>query len=149
MDYYLIKGFSPALIWKMSCSSLRSSSIVSFFSILSFLSSFFLFLGPHLQPMKVPRLGVESELELLATATATVMPDPSYVCDLHHSSHQTWILNQLSKARDQTHILMDISHVLNPLSHNRNSHISSFLTSPRSSWFSFPCALFIDLKLLN
>ena len=27
---------------------------------------FFLFLGPHLQPMEVPRLGVESELQLPA-----------------------------------------------------------------------------------
>ena len=32
------------------------------------------------------------------------MPDPS---DLHHSSRQPRILNPLSKARDQTRILMD------------------------------------------
>ena len=35
------------------------------------------------------------------------MRDPSHVCDLHHSSWQCWILNALSKARDQAHILMD------------------------------------------
>ena len=42
------------------------------------------FLGLHLQHMEVPSLGVESEL--LAYTTATAMPDPSRVCDLHHSS---------------------------------------------------------------
>ena len=44
----------------------------------------FVFLGPHLQCMEVPRLGVE--LVLLAYAIATAMPDLGYVCDLHHSS---------------------------------------------------------------
>ena len=34
--------------------------------------------------MEVPRLGVESELQLLAHATATAVWDPSHVCDLHH-----------------------------------------------------------------
>ena len=32
---------------------------------------FFVFLGPHLQQMEVPRLGIESELQLLAYTTAT------------------------------------------------------------------------------
>ena len=56
--------------------------------------------------MEVPRLGVQSELQLLAYASATAMPDPSSACDLHHSSRQCWILNPLSEARDQTHNLM-------------------------------------------
>ena len=59
--------------------------------------------------MEVPRLGVQSELYPLATATATAMWDPSHVCDLHHSSQQRQIPNPLSEARDQTHILMDPS----------------------------------------
>ena len=33
------------------------------------------------------------------------------VAGLHHSSQQRWILNPLSKARDQTHVLMDTSRV--------------------------------------
>ena len=61
--------------------------------------------------MDVPRLGVESELQLLAYTTATATPDPSYVCNLHHSSGQCQILNLLNKARDQTRILMDTSWV--------------------------------------
>ena len=48
----------------------------------------FIFLGLHPKHMKVPRLGVKPELQLLAYATATAMPDLSYVCDLHHSSQQ-------------------------------------------------------------
>ena len=62
----------------------------------------FAFLGLHSQHMEVSRLGVESELQLLAYITATATPDPSQVCNLHHSSWQCWILNLLSKARDRT-----------------------------------------------
>uniref|UniRef100_A0A8D1M8R1 Cystathionine beta-synthase n=1 Tax=Sus scrofa TaxID=9823 RepID=A0A8D1M8R1_PIG len=36
--------------------------------------------------MEVPRVGVESELQLPAYTTATATSDPSRVCDLHHSS---------------------------------------------------------------
>ena len=49
---------------------------------------------------EVPRLRVESELQLLTNATATAMWDRSQVCDLHHSSWQHRILNPLSEARD-------------------------------------------------
>ena len=80
---------------------------------------FIFFLGPHLQDMEVPGLGVESELQLLAYTTAIAMPDPSCVCDIHHSSRQRRILNPL--ARDGTRILMNISCILNLLSHNGNS----------------------------
>ena len=56
--------------------------------------------------MEVPRLGVESELQLLAYATATVMWDLNRACDLYHSSQQHRILNPLSEARDRTCILV-------------------------------------------
>ena len=52
--------------------------------------------------MEVPRLGVQPELQLLAYTTATTTPDPSSVCDLHHSSRQRRILNLLSEASDRT-----------------------------------------------
>ena len=67
----------------------------------------FVFLG-HLE---IPRLGVKSELQLLACATATATPDLSCICDLHHSSWQHQILSTLTEARDQTLILMDTSQV--------------------------------------
>ena len=71
----------------------------------------FVFLGPHLQHMEVPSLEIELELQLPAYTTATAMPDPSHVCDLHHSSWQHRILNPLSEARDRTHNLMVPSRI--------------------------------------
>ena len=53
-----------------------------FFIFKVFYFYFFVFLGTLLWCMEVPRLGVKSELQLPATATATAMPDPSQVCDL-------------------------------------------------------------------
>ena len=61
--------------------------------------------------MEVPRLGVESELQISACATATATQDLTRVFKLHHSSQQPPILNPLSEARNQTHILMDINQV--------------------------------------
>jgi len=43
--------------------------------------------------MEVPRLQVESELQLLAYTTATATRDLSHICDLHHNSQQCKILN--------------------------------------------------------
>ena len=60
--------------------------------------------GPHLQHMKIPRLGAESEQQLLASATVTATPDLSCV---HDSLWQCWILNPLSGARDWICNLMD------------------------------------------
>ena len=61
--------------------------------------------------MEVPRLGVESELQLLPYTTATATWDPSHICSLHHSSQQCQIHNPPSKARDQTHNLMVPSRI--------------------------------------
>ena len=58
--------------------------------------------------MEVPRLAVERELQLPVYTTATATRDPSRICDRHLSSQQCQILNPLSEALDQTHILMDI-----------------------------------------
>ena len=77
-----------------------------------------------LQHMEVPRPGFELELQLLATATATT--DLSCICDLHHSSWQHRILNPLGGAWDPTHVLVDTSRVLNPLSHNESSLMCPF-----------------------
>ena len=61
--------------------------------------------------MDYPKLGVESELQLMAYAIATAMPDLNCICDLHHSSPQCWILNPLREARGQICFLMDTSWV--------------------------------------
>ena len=60
-----------------------------FFALILFL---FWFLGPHLRHMEVPKLGVQSELQLPA------VPDSSCICDLQHSSLPRQILNPLSRA---------------------------------------------------
>ena len=79
----------------MGLPEIRSMASISFFYL-------FGFLGPCLRHMEVPRLGVESELQLLY---------PSCVCDLHHSSRQRQIPNTLSKARDRTRVLRNASWV--------------------------------------
>ena len=61
--------------------------------------------------MQVPRLGVESELQLPAYTTPTATQDLNCVFDLHHSSLQCWILNLLSKVRDRTYLLTNTSQV--------------------------------------
>ena len=66
---------------------------------------------PHLQHMEVPRLRVQSELQLLAciTATATRIRAPSVTYPTAHSNAGS--LSPLSEARDQTLVLMDPSQV--------------------------------------
>ena len=58
--------------------------------------------------MEVPKLGIESELQMLACTTATAMQDLRHICDLHECRQ---ILNPLSEARDQTHHLMVPSRI--------------------------------------
>ena len=79
------------------------------FIIYTFL--FFFSFGLYLWYMEVPRIGVKSELQPPAYTTAIATWAPTCDCNLHHSSLQRWILNPLSEARDQTHILMDTSWV--------------------------------------
>ena len=73
--------------------------------------------------MEVPRLRIESELQL-AYATAAATPDPRGLCNLHCSWQQHQIFNPLIEARDPTHTLT--CHVLNPLSHSGNSKFKYF-----------------------
>lgn len=83
------------MLFSIVCNSTYATHLTGFF--------FFGFLGPHLpRHMEVPRLGVKSVLQLPAYTTATARPDPSHVCDLHHSSRQCQIPNPPSEARDQT-----------------------------------------------
>ena len=64
----------------------RVSKFPLFF--LKFFFFFFVFLGPHPWHMEVPRLGIESELQLLTYATAAAIPYPSMsvICTTTHGS---------------------------------------------------------------
>ena len=79
--------------------------------------------------LEVPRLGVKSELQLLAYAPATAISDPpdlSFIFELHCNSWRHQILNPLSGARNQTCGIMDQLDLL-LLSHNRDSTLVLFL----------------------
>ena len=56
-----------------------------------------LLLRTHPCHLEVSLLGVLLELQRPTYATATAMPDPSLICDLHHSSQQRWIFNPLTE----------------------------------------------------
>ena len=112
------RGQPDRLLGKTPSWSASETCFTDFFFPFFF---YFYFLELHLWHMEVPRLGVESELQLLACAKATAMPDPSLICDLHHSSWQHQVPNPLREGRDRTHILSDASPVVNPLSHNGHS----------------------------
>ena len=113
---WLLFLLQPSQVWEGWSSFLaqrRSSCYIRHtpsLQVTQFLFLFF-FLGLHLWHVEVPRLGVKSELQMLAYATATAMQDLSHVCDLHQSSQQCLILNPLSEARDPTYVLMDTSWV--------------------------------------
>ena len=64
----------------------------------SFFVAAFLFFRTAPRAYESSQLGVESELQMTAYTTATATSDPSFVCDLHHSSWQHQIFNPLSEA---------------------------------------------------
>ena len=66
-----------------------------FYILFIYVFNYFCFLGPHPQRMEVPRLGVESEVQLPAYTTATATPDPE----------------PTEGVRDRTRLLMDTSCV--------------------------------------
>ena len=119
------------MIWKALTTWMGLSSI-SLFVLLShnsfvcvYVYIYIYFLAPNLRHMEIPSVGDESELQLVAYATAIAMPDPSRVCQLPHSSEQCQILNPLSKARDWTLVLLATSWICylwammgTPLFHN-------------------------------
>ena len=72
---------------------------------------FFDFLGPLMFHMELPRLRVDSELQLPAYTTATARQDLSQVFDLHPSTRPRWIPNPLIESRDRTRVLMETSWV--------------------------------------
>ena len=104
---------------------LRAPTLQFFFFHLTQVCLFFClfssFWRGHPWHLEVPRLQVESELQLPACTTATATLDPSRICDLCCISWQHRILNPMMEARDQTGILMDAGQILKKLSHSRSS----------------------------
>ena len=84
-----------------SICSLRVSMVhfSNFHNISNFF--FFFFLGLQVQHMEFPSLRIEWGCSCRSSHSH------SNTSDLHHSSRHHWILNPLSRARDQTRILMD------------------------------------------
>ena len=78
----------------------------AFFSVLFLFLFVFCFIGTHLRHMEVPRLGVQSELQLLAYTRATETSDLSRVCDLRHISRPHRILNPLERGQGSNCNLM-------------------------------------------
>ena len=83
----------------------------------------FFFLGPHLQHREVPRLGVESELQLLAYTTAIATPTPDLTTSAIYTTaySSTRYLTHWVKSGIESTSSWTLGQVLNLLSHNRNS----------------------------
>jgi len=102
------------------CPATRTPCFLFFYLIweLGFLFSYFIYLltyfcffraTPEAYGSSQARGHIRAISAGLCIAIATL--DPSRVCDLHHSSWQCWILNPLSKVKNYTRILIDISWV--------------------------------------
>ena len=119
-------------------------SLLDFFlKLLQFLSLFFFFffLGPHLWRMEVPRLGVESELWLLAytTATATYTTAHDNAGSLTHWARpeinpvSSWMLVRFVSAEPQWEL-----HVASFFNTVNNHYVCNSLSngSEKKSWKS-------------
>ena len=89
--------------------------------------------------MEVPRLGVESDLQLLTFTTAAAMQDLSHTCELHHSSWQCLILNPKFSG---CHIQKNPEYIFFSSAHgafSRTDHtLGTKLTSTNSSIDAIP-----------
>ena len=79
------------------------------------------FLGLHLWHLEVPRLGCRIRAQPAPQPQQQQLGIQATSATYTASLQQRRTLNPLSKARDRTHILMNIRRILNLLSHNRNS----------------------------
>ena len=77
---------SPYLYHVVIMETSEAQELVSLIFSFSFFFFFFVILGLHPWNMEVPKIGVESELQLPAYTTATAEQVLSLICDLHHSS---------------------------------------------------------------
>ena len=92
-SWFLVVFVSAAPRWELLYHAFNLTYLCSIHIFLLFyLFLFLFFLGLYLQHMEVPRLGFKLELQLPANITAIVMPDPSCIWALHHSSWQRQVL---------------------------------------------------------
>jgi len=133
----MIFFFKENYFYFLNCSIVNLQCFVSFFSF-SFLLFFLIYIF-RATPwhMEVPRLGVELELQLPAYTTATATRGLNHVWNLHYSSRQLQILNPLSRARDQTCVLMDTGQVHYHWATRGTSCIVSFKCT--INWLSYTC----------
>ena len=124
IELTLPSGFVGVNFSFLSRSNCKDSFFVGMCFLFLFCFVLFCSLGPHPWHVEVPRLGVQSELQLLVYTPATATQDPSCVCDLHHSSQQCQILNPLSGARDRTHNLMVPSWIRFPCAMTGTPHLA-------------------------
>ena len=110
VSFFLIPHMNN-IIWYLSLYGLLHSLSMIISRTINVANGIILVGGPYLQHVEVPRLGVKLKLQLPVYTTTTAMQDPSYVCNLHYSSWQWWILNPLRKARYWTCIFMDTSWI--------------------------------------
>ena len=102
-------GLCCFLVWVFVCFVFL---FIIFFSFsLPFFLSFFLSFCFRAPPAAYGSSQVKSEPQLPPYTIATATQDPSCIFDLHQNSWQCQIADSLSKARDQTHILMDTSPI--------------------------------------
>ena len=116
-----------------------------------------LFRGGEGRTQMVPLqgVGVNSKREwgeaphyLLSGRASGSLDPPSPDLPLCHSSWKHWILNPLSKVRDQTHTLMDASQILFHLHHSGNSQWCVHI-NPLLSIYSSPISPLVTVSLLS
>ena len=97
---FLSREWEQGMVLRKAWGHIQHLDLFSFF--------FFFFLAFRAAPAAYGGSQARDRIgaKLPACTTATVTPDPSRVCVLHHSSRQRWILNPLSEARHRTQNLM-------------------------------------------
>ena len=122
MERWDFKSFNHTA-YRISYFFVLLSNVKFYFSCSYVIFYFFIFcfLGFHVWHMKVPKLRVESELQLPAYTTATTRQDLSHTRELQDSSQQRQILNPLRSRPGTEHESSWTCWVCSLLSHNRNS----------------------------
>ena len=92
----------------------------------------FCFSVPCQWHMEIPRLEIESELQLPAYTTPMAMQDPSRVCDLHHSSRQHCIPDHWAKPKIKTASSWILVRFISPLPQREFPLLLCFYFSPNS-----------------